>query len=364
MSNGCLMTPRREIVLSALLLLAASGAAASGAPGDGATVTTVGTVAGVGVLPEGVTETLDTLDPAPTDSELVSSSTTNLEAVGASAASNRVIVIGDSLTASASARYGGQLCDVLVPAGWQVEVDAETSRFIEFGQLVLKSRLAAGWNVAVIFLGNNYNGDQLDYAGRLNDIVTSLDGIPVVLLTVTEFRAEQQQVNAAIQAVANLHANVRVLDWRGIADADAARILGNDGLHLTDQGRQTLADSIGLTLGQAPAQPGTCLSSNFVDDSEGSVTGTTTTVKGSSAPRTTVNSSASTIKPTGTTVKASTTTVKPGGTTTTVKSGTTSSTPSATTVAPTSPPTTPTTPPTTPPTTSPPPGDRDPPATT
>jgi hypothetical protein len=343
------MTPRREIVLSALLFLAACGAAASSAPGDGSTRPTVGTVAGVGVLPEGVAETLGSVDPAPTDAKVASNSTTIVGAVGDSAVSNRVIVIGDSLTASASPRYGGQLCDVLVPAGWQVEIDAETSRFIEFGQTVLKSRLSAGWNVAVIFLGNNYNGDQLDYAVRLNDMVTKLGDIPIVVLTVTEFRPKQEQVNEAIQTVADLHANVRVLDWRGIADADASRILGSDGLHLTEHGRQALADAVGLTLGAAPAQPGKCLASNFVDDSEGSVTGTTTTVKGSSTTRTTVKSTGTTVKPTGTTVK-------PAGTTTTVKSASTTSTPSATTIAPTSPPAT-TSPP--PPTTAPP-SDRDP----
>jgi hypothetical protein len=346
------MTPRREIVLSALLFLAACGAAASSAPGDGSTRPTVGTVAGVGVLPEGVAETLGYVDPAPTDEEVASSSTTIVGAVGDSAVSNRVIVIGDSLTASASPRYGGQLCDVLVPAGWQVEIDAETSRFIEFGQTVLKSRLSAGWNVAVIFLGNNYNGDQLDYAVRLNDMVTKLGDIPIVVLTVTEFRPKQEQVNEAIQTVADLHANVRVLDWRAIADADASRILGSDGLHLTEHGRQALADAVGLTLGAAPAQPGKCLASNFVDDSEGSVTGTTTTVKGSSTTRTTVKATGTTVKPTGTTVRSTTTTVKAGGTTT--------SPPTATTVAPTTPATSPPATTSPPPPTTAPPSDRDP----
>ncbi len=357
------MTPRREIVLSALLLLAACGAASSGAPDDAITPPTVGTIAGVGVLPASGVEVLQS-SPEAIATSVAAGSTTVLPAVGALAESNRVILIGDSLMASASDRYGGQLCDVLVPAGWQAEVDAETSRFIEFAQVVLKTRLEAGWNAAVIFLGNNYDGDQIDFAARLNEVVTDLGDIPVVLLTVTEFRPDRARVNEAIRTVAGLHTNVRLLDWASISAADATRILSSDGLHLTDHGRQALADSIGLTLGQAPAQPGKCLSSDFVDDSEGSVTGvTTTTVKGSRPP--------TTVKPTSTTVKPTSTTVRPGNTTTTVRSGgsttttvraggsTTTSPPTPTTVAPT---TAPTAPPTAPPTTQPP--DRtDPPST-
>jgi hypothetical protein len=277
-----------------------------------------------------------------------------VDAVGASATSNRIILIGDSLMASASNRYGGQLCDVLVPAGWQVEVDAETSRFIDFGQRVLKSRLSAGWNVAVIFLGNNYDGDQIDYATRLNDMVIKMGDIPIVVLTVTEYRPSQQQVNEAIRTVADLHPNVRVLDWKTIAEADATRILGSDGLHLSDHGRQALADAIGLTLGAAPAQPGKCLSSEFTDDSAGTVTGTTTTVRRSSnnPTPTTARSTATTVRPTGTTVR-------PGATTTTVKSsGTTTSSPAVTTASPPATTTPPTTPPTSPPQTTVPSSDR------
>src|SRR5262245_15564757 len=45
----------------------------------------------------------------------------------------RVLMIGDSIMASTSSRYGGEMCKELVPRGWSVEVDAETGRFIDFG---------------------------------------------------------------------------------------------------------------------------------------------------------------------------------------------------------------------------------------
>jgi hypothetical protein len=240
---------------------------------------------------------------------------------------------------------------VLVPAGWQVEANAETSRFLEFAQVVLKARLDAGWNAAVIFLGNNYDGDQVDFAARLNDIVIDLGDIPIVLLTVTEFRPDRAQVNEAIWAVAGLHSNVRVADWKSVSEADALRILASDGLHLTDHGRQALADLIGLTLGEAPVQPGKCLPTDFIDDSEGSVSGdttTTTTIAGRkpSVTTTTVRPTSTTVRPGGTT----TTTVRPGGTTTTTvrpSSTTTTAAPTTTSPPPTTAASTTTSPPTT-----------------
>ena len=80
--------------------------------------------------------------------------------MGAKVKGNRVIIIGDSVMASTSRRYGNTMCGALVPLGWQVELDAETSRFIQFGNKVLDKRLSAGWDASVILLGNNYGGDQ------------------------------------------------------------------------------------------------------------------------------------------------------------------------------------------------------------
>ena len=54
---------------------------------------------------------------------------------------NRVLVIGDSIMASTATRYTGYMCDELVPLGWAVEVEAEPSRFIDFGNVVLDKRL-------------------------------------------------------------------------------------------------------------------------------------------------------------------------------------------------------------------------------
>ena len=52
------------------------------------------------------------------------------------------------------------MCEELVPRGWEVEIDAETGRFVDFGDRVLDARLDADWDVAVVMLGNNYGADK------------------------------------------------------------------------------------------------------------------------------------------------------------------------------------------------------------
>ena len=68
-------------------------------------------------------------------------------------------MIGDSVLAAISNRYGNQLCTELVPRRWVVEVDAEVGRRIDFGRQVLAKRGDDDWDAAVIMLGNNYDGD-------------------------------------------------------------------------------------------------------------------------------------------------------------------------------------------------------------
>jgi hypothetical protein len=183
-------------------------------------------------------------------------------------------MIGDSITASAAKRYGGELCNALVPLGWQVEVDAEPSRFVDFGNAVLDKRLSANWDAAYVFLGSNYLGDQMAYRKQLEKIVQRLSPAPVVLLTVTLFEDSRQEVNDAITLVSAEFPNVHVLDWGSIAAADAPTILRGDGLHLTNDGRAVLASTVAGVMGPAPAAPGKCLSTSFSNDAGQSVNGT------------------------------------------------------------------------------------------
>lgn len=202
--------------------------------------------------------------------------------IGAKVAGNRVIMIGDSVMAGTSKRYGGEMCAALVPLGWAVEVDAETARFIDFGSEVLKERLPYGWDAAVILLGNNYGGEPDVYRSYLERLILKLAPRPTVLLTVSEYRAEQQEVNTVIFEVAAAHDNVVVVDWAATTAANRDYVK-DDGLHLQDSGRAALAQSVADVMGPAPTPPGKCLGTNFYDDSAGSVDGSTTTVSGSTS---------------------------------------------------------------------------------
>lgn len=196
--------------------------------------------------------------------------------VGAIVGGNRVLLIGDSVMASTATRYSDAMCDALVPLGWQVEVDAETGRFIDFGDDVLDDRLSAGWDVGVILLGNNYREDQDEFRRGLEDMVQRLSPKPVVLLTVTEFMPSRLEVNQVIFDLAGTYDNVLIVDWGATTAADDA-LTGGDGLHLTDKGRIALAEQVALALGQSPQPSGKCLPSQFDDDSSGPVDGTSTT---------------------------------------------------------------------------------------
>ncbi len=318
------MRARREVTLSVLCVLLVACSAAASAPDD----TRDPTVDGVGILPgsnpEAEVITTDTAAPS------TEGPTTTLvpEQIGSLVTGNRLLMIGDSITASAAKRYGGELCDALVPLGWQVEVDAEPSRFVDFGNEVLDKRLAAKWDAAYVFLGTNYLGDQPSYLQQLKRIVERLSPSPVVLLTVTEFAENRRQVNDAISLVGAAFPNVHVVDWGSIAAADAATILRGDGHHLTNDGRAVLASTVAGVMGPAPVPEGECLGTSFSNDAGASV-------NGSDKPPP---------KPVGvpTTIKAQTPTTAGGGTPTT-KPATTATTspptqPPATTTAPTEPP--------------------------
>ncbi|HAN34958.1 MAG TPA: hypothetical protein DCQ52_05770 [Acidimicrobiaceae bacterium] len=273
---------RVALLLGLLAVVSACGAAASGQGVDPPAT------AAVGGLPPATPTTAP--EPTTTTSTAVVRTTVTLPLdakVGARVAGNRVLLIGDSVMASTSQRYGGEMCDALVALGWQAEVDAESGRFVDFGDRVLDERLAAGWDAAVILLGNNYGEDQPTYRRYLEAMVMRLSPQPVVLLTVTEFKPSRAEVNAVIFEMAQKYPNVVVLDWAVVSAADPS-ITGADGLHLTDPGRSVLAQQVAEVLGTAPTQPGKCLASSFRDDSSATETATPTTVKKSTKTTTTV----------------------------------------------------------------------------
>lgn len=295
--------------LTAIVALALT-AAACGAVSDESvddTLAPVQTVAGVGVVPDTVPRGRQqrVFVPAP-----VKADGTPADLIGEVAPGNRVLIIGDSIIASTSSRYGRQMCDELVPLGWQVAVEAEPSRFIEFGNQVLDRVLEddptpeSDWHAAVVFLGSNYRGDPFAYAAELEEILDRLAPRPTVLFTITEYRANYAAVNDVIRKYAEEYDNVILLDWEQIAAEPG--VLSGDRLHPTNLGREVLAQAVAAALGPVSIGDGDCLRSVFRDDSGiGSGTGGGSSIGSSS--RSSSSSGSRTV--TTTTAPAVTTTI-------------------------------------------------------
>ncbi len=266
------------------------------------------TIAGVGQLPDTVPANREPLVMVPPP---VNADGTTAVLVGQIVAGNRILIIGDSIMASTSSRYGGQMCDALVPLGWEVAVEAEPSRFIDFGNRVLDKVLVrnpdpgTGWDAAVVFLGSNYGGDEARYEAELRMILTRLAPRPTLLFTVTEYRADYAEVNAVVRRVGSEYDNVTIIDWQAIAETPG--VLSSDRLHPTEMGREVLAQAVAGALGPVSIGDGACLKSVFRDDSAvDRGTGAGSSVGGS----------------TGSTTRATTTTtVRPSSVTTTSVAG-------------------------------------------
>jgi hypothetical protein len=340
------MASMRRVPLLCVAVLAACGLSESNAD---APTPTGGTLGGVGVLPSTATTepTASTARSSPSSAAETTERTAAGETVGERTDGNRVIIIGDSIIASTAKRYSNDMCNALVPLGWVVEVDAESSRFIDFADKVLDARLDDGWDAAVIGLGSNYDGDQQRYQERLTETVKRLAPRPVVLVTVTLFKEDRAEVNDVMRVVAAQNENVILMDWEAVTSGERRdEVLGGDGLHLSDAGRVVLAEEVAAVLGTAPAQPGECLKTRYNDDSGGDVRGT----GGGKPPPTTIKR-----RTTPTTRPASQTTKPTASTTPRTSPGTTNAPPpQPTNPPPTNPPPT-NPPPTNPPPTNPPP---------
>jgi hypothetical protein len=223
------------------------------------------TVAGVGRLP---TETIPAVTfPADLSVDFTLPAI-EAEPSGAKATGNRLLMIGDSLFAGVSRRYSNEACTQLVPIGWEVSVEAEPSRAVDFGAKVLDARLDEGWDVVVIELGTNYGGNEKGYFEILEGMLDDLGDRPVVLLTTTMHQPEQREVNDVIAYLAAPRDNVSVVDWEGISELPG--VLSGDGVHPTPKGQVVLVAAIAQLLGAAPLPtPGACLPSEFTDDSSG-----------------------------------------------------------------------------------------------
>jgi lysophospholipase L1-like esterase len=133
-------------------------------------------------------------------------------------------------------------------------MDAEVGRSTEDGRRVLNRRRSEVHQVAVVFLGNNYGGDEVAFADEIDRILGLLDAVPrVLLVTVQENRKQQAEVNDVLwEKAAGRPGQVQLVDWASLA-ATRDDINGPDGLHLNDKGTVLLASLLGQALGLAPS---------------------------------------------------------------------------------------------------------------
>jgi hypothetical protein len=330
------MIVRREMVaaLCAVVLVACS---AVGSDGNSAAPTSaaVASSVGVGPLPPVLStvaipiSTTTSVEPTTTSSTAPAAP---LVQVGELVTGNRVLMIGDSILASVSKRYGNEVCRTMTPLGWRVEVEAEVSRFIDFGIIVADKMLEQDWDAVVIFLGTNYNRDANQYFKLMNRLINRFGERPVVVVTVGERNADMVEVNKILRALDETYPNVTIVDWAAATAADPG-LLAEDLIHLSEIGRLSLAMLLTQRFGSAPpgSGKGRCLDQVFVDDTGGIPGFPTTTTSTTPIAVTTTSTVPRSTTTTNTTTNTTTTSTVPRSTTTTT---TTSTVPRSTTTAP------------------------------
>lgn len=233
--------------------------------------------------------------------------------IGPQVSGNRVLMIGDSVLAGTARRYGGETCAQLVPLGWQVELNAEAGRFIDFALRVVEERIDDDWDAVALLIGTNYGNDEKVFRDFYVRILDRIGDMPVLLLTVSRYKSEIDEANAVIREMAAQYDNVSVLDWSKLSSEPG--MLRSDGIHPSDEGRIVLATSLAKALGTAPVTPGECLDSDYTDDSAvlpDVMPSTTTTVPGTAPQSSTSSTTTDAAAP-----KTTTTTATPQTTTTT-----------------------------------------------
>ncbi|HKY17067.1 MAG TPA: hypothetical protein VJM33_19220 [Microthrixaceae bacterium] len=154
---------------------------------------------------------------------------------------NRIFVVGDSVVQAASQHLATELPD------WSLIVDTQVGRFTGAGVEVATDYAADDdiGDIAVVGLGNNYLGDEAEFAAQVEEMMTALAGVDHVLwLTVAEYEDDQHEVNEVLRAAQAHHPNLVLVDWNSWWDSEPD-FTGADQLHLTPEGAEAMAALIG-----------------------------------------------------------------------------------------------------------------------
>ncbi len=217
--------------------------------------------------------------PAPPEPPgLVTTTTTTTEPpvivveapIGAFVDGNRLLVIGDGVFVTTADAAGGQICQILADqGGWTVGLAAESGTTIDYGAEVLDAVLqpdviGGDWDVAIVMLGNVFDGDVVAFETELDALLERLAPRPVVLFTLTEVDNEAV-LNELFRARAE-QPTVLVVDWAEVSAAERGTLLRSGGPLPTRAGRDGLVELMAEVLGDAPAgASGECLSPGFLD---------------------------------------------------------------------------------------------------
>jgi hypothetical protein len=159
---------------------------------------------------------------------------------------NPAFVVGDSVILGAESA----LPDALL--GWSTIVDAQESRLTGRTAEVVRSRRGEIGRVAVVMIGHN-SGSGENHEASIRAVLAELAGVErVVWVTAAEWSPGQIEFNDALAAVAESgeFPSLYVVDWA--LHNTAYPSYTYDGLHLTPEGREVLADVVAAYLGPAP----------------------------------------------------------------------------------------------------------------
>jgi hypothetical protein len=257
-----------------LVALSACGFSQTTAPAKSYDVP--GTVA-LGEFPEPLSDR--TPPPAPPTAATTSTTTTTeprltpiVGPIVDAVVGNRVLVIGDTVMAQTAPRNDGIMCDILNGFGWDVEIDAEPGRFVDFGQRVLDARLdpADGqpWDVGAVLLGSHFDGDLDAYRRELDAILDRLSPRPTIVYTLSEINPDAIAINEVIRALPSARPNVVIIEWAEATGLEPDLLLEDGGPKPTAEGAGRLVLFTAATLGRYPPEGGgECLPPAFTDDS-------------------------------------------------------------------------------------------------
>jgi hypothetical protein len=181
---------------------------------------------------------------------------------------HRLLLIGDTVLAATTPRAGGIMCDVVAGFGWDVAIEAEPGRPIEFAADVLDERQTDDWDVVGLMFGHHLPGTIDEFERALDTVLDRLAPRPVIVYTVTETSAEQVDVNRVLRERVRSRPNVVLVDWAEATALEPDELLDDGGPAPSDEGAGRLALFTAALLGRTPdGAAGACVEPQFTDDS-------------------------------------------------------------------------------------------------